>query len=429
MPTPKKQKKAQPAKNAAPPAAEVKIIRDLAKRVAEIAALPQQSEKADRWRRFNSLKQDRPMVLIFPEGAWRETGVGEACQCQDPWLRGFEWHFRAKIYCHEVLKDDNMVTAPVYVPPVIHNTGFGLDQQRTMPKEATGAHHFEPVILTEADFANKVKKPQVTVDWPATEQQYQQTAELFAGILPVIKGAPGWHTHFSIVDLFATWRGLDRLMVDMIDRPEWLHQCFQFMTDASLNVLRTLEREGALYLNNGNNYVGSGGVGYTDELPQKDFTGHVRPIDLWGMATTQIFSEVSPRMHDEFALKYELQWLKNFGLNSYGCCEPLHKKLNEVLRIPRLRRISMSPWVDVAAAAKVLGNRYIFSRKPNPAILASETWDPDYVRKVTRADLEQTRGCVVELIMKDTHTVRNEPQRLAEWVRIAREEVDRFVGG
>ncbi|MEM0171496.1 MAG: hypothetical protein QXN53_03790 [Thermoproteota archaeon] len=71
------------------------------------------------------------------------------------------------------------------------------------------------------------------------------------------------------------------------------------------------------------------------------------PMRLWGVGATHVFSAVSPAMHEEFALKHEKRWYEKWGLNYYGCCEPLHHKV-EVLRrnIPRLRRISMSPFID-----------------------------------------------------------------------------------
>jgi len=40
-------------------------------------------------------------------------------------------------------------------------------------------------------------------------------------------------------------------------------------------------------------------------------------------------------MHNEFALKYEIPILSRFGLNSYGCCEPLHDKIKYLKQIPR----------------------------------------------------------------------------------------------
>ena len=43
---------------------DVKLIRDLAARVAEIATKPVQEEKREMWHRFNALEPVRPMVMI-----------------------------------------------------------------------------------------------------------------------------------------------------------------------------------------------------------------------------------------------------------------------------------------------------------------------------------------------------------------------------
>ncbi|MGB2821892.1 MAG: hypothetical protein WBF17_12990, partial [Phycisphaerae bacterium] len=189
------------------------------------------------------------------------------------------------------------------------------------------------------------------------------------------------------------------------------------------------EALGVLSLNNGNNRVGSGGLGITDELPQADFDGRrVRMIDMWGNSAPQIFSEVSPEMHWEFALKYEMRILQRFGLNCYGCCEPYHKKIDILRRIPRLRRISMSPFVNVAEGAEAIGGDFIYSAKPNPAVLAANEWNPDRAREDLREILDATRGLHVEIIMKDIHTVRGEPRRLFEWSRIAMEMVEEYAG-
>ena len=137
------------------------------------------------------------------------------------------------------------------------------------------------------------------------------------------------------------------------------------------------ERLGLLTLNNGNNRVGSGGLGMTDELPQKDFDGeHVRMIDMWGNSTPQIFSSVSPEMHWEFALKDEIRILERFGLNCYGCCEPLHNKIDILRRAPRLRRISMSPFVDIAKGAEAIGQDLHLLRQAEPGRAGVELLAP-----------------------------------------------------
>ena len=133
-------------------------------------------------------------------------------------------------------------------------------------------------------------------------------------------------------------------------------------------------------------------------------------------------------MHEDFALRHEREYLQLFGLNCYGCCEPLHRKLDAVFRqVPRLRRLSISAWADVAACAAGIGQRCIFSWKPNPALLAGNSWNPAEVREGLREVCRQTRANVVEMIMKDTHTVRDDPRRLWDWVRIAREVAEEFA--
>ena len=55
---------------------------------------------------------------------------------------------------------------------------------------------------------------------------------------------------------------------------------------------------------------------------------------------------------------------------AHHCCEPLHHKVDISRKhIPNLRRISMSPWVDVEAGAAAVGSDLIFSYRPNPAIM------------------------------------------------------------
>jgi hypothetical protein len=46
---------------------------------------------------------------------------------------------------------------------------------------------------------------------------------------------------------------------------------------------------------------------------------------------------------------------------------------------------------------------------------------------MVRDALEKTKDCVVEIIFKDIHTCRNQPERLRETVRIAKEEAEKFA--
>jgi hypothetical protein len=126
-------------------------------------------------------------------------------------------------------------------------------------------------------------------------------------------------------------------------------------------------------------------------------------------------------MHREFGLDYEVRWLSRFGLNYYGCCEPLHRKMHILEQIPNLRKVSMSPFINVDEAVANMGNRYVFSYKPNPAVLAGDNWDLDRARHDLDGVFSKatSHNCVVEVIMKDISTLRYQPQRLWEWAQMA----------
>jgi hypothetical protein len=164
-------------------------------------------------------------------------------------------------------------------------------------------------------------------------------------------------------------------------------------------------------------------------MPQKDCDpAHVRPVDQWGCSTGQIFSEVSPEMHWEFCLQYEKPYMERFGLSYYGCCEPLHNKIEILRRVKNLRKISISPWADLDRVREQVGRDYVVSLKPNPSYVAQERWDPELVRRTLRESLAKLRGCVVEMILKDISTVRNDPRRLRDWAAVAREVADEWKG-
>ena len=96
--------------------------------------------------------------------------------------------------------------------------------------------------------------------------------------------------------------------------------------------------------------------------------------------------------------------------------------------ISRLRRISVSPWADRKDMARKLENRYIFSMKPNLAYLAVPHLDEDFIRQELRKDLEITRDCIVEVIMKDNNTIGHNPQNVICWCKIAQEEAEGSAG-
>lgn len=404
--------------------ADCQILRDLAKRVAEIAALPVQEERRALWRQHNALKRVRPLILIFPEGSWRELLPESVLRCEDKSARRMEWDLRHRIYTQEHFDADNVIEKEWIVHKAIRNSGWGLQAEWTHSTSATGARKFKPVIQTPADL-KKLRQPSIEYDETETQQRMAGAQQLFGDILDVkLRGVT--HLSFHLMSQYTAWRGLEEVMLDMVEEPEWLHDAMAFLTEGNEKVVKQYVEGNLLSLNNDNTYHSSGGNGYTDELPAEGFDPQrVRLCDMWGSAEAQELAQVSPEMHEAFSLKYEKQLLAPFGLNGYGCCEDLSRKLDYVFKIPRIRRISISPFADVERSAEKLKGDCIFSWKPHPSHLVGD-YVPARIREYIRHTVRLARqhGCVLEMILKDTHTCENRPERFDEWSRIARQVVE-----
>lgn len=398
------------------------LLRELAKRKAALAARPCEQEKARLWTASNDLHPVRPMVFIDPENGWNEILTPTDLQCADPCARGWEFELRRQIYQAEVLLDDRVIDRFFDVPVVFSKTGWGLPVQHH-GGEGNGAYIVEPSLVDyERDF-EKLRFPEFTVDEEASSALLGLAQDTFGDILDVRQKTGWWWTlgmTWSYIDL----RGLENFLVDMLTQPEWVHKTMAFLRDGTMRMLDFLEARHLLPDNTGNTYVGSGGFGYTEQLPAPGFRPDaVRTKDMWGFCESQETSSVSPDMFAEFVLPYQIPILERFGLNCYGCCEPLDTRWKYVKAIPRLRRISISPWANRQTCAEAMGKDYILSMKISPTPLASPQMDEEIVRQNIREALSVSKGLSVELIMKDNHTLGGNPRNASRWVEIAREEI------
>ncbi|HTS19538.1 MAG TPA: hypothetical protein VMP11_18325 [Verrucomicrobiae bacterium] len=408
-----------------------RILRKLAEELAVIAALPVHKEKAELWRRLNDRQSVRPMVWIN-EVPWHEMDVnGElTLQAEHPFAREQEGSLRRALYQWRHFPGDMIISDFLACPLVVHSTGFGItddvDIVRTDAANDIVSRHFYRQIHDFPDL-EKIKMPVVTHHRRATEVRDRTMCDLYGDILPVRKVGQS-HIWFTPWDYLIRWWGIEDAMIDMIDRPDLVHAAVERMVDAWMTELDQFVALNALTLDGNNTRIGSGGYGYVSELPGSDFDpDYVKPHNMWGCSNAQIFSEVSPEMQWEFAIQHDLRWQQRWGLNYYGCCEPLDGKADVLRRIPNLRKVSVTPWCKTERAVETIGPHWVMSRKPNPAILAEDDWSPKRARHDLRDFLEKARGCHVELIMKDISTVRHQPQRLWEWAQIASEEAEAFM--
>lgn len=389
------------------------ILRELGKEIAEITSLPVNEERKELRRRISNLEKAKPIIHIY-EIPWHEMDVNDELKLRtkDSFCQDIEMDLRRTLYQWRYMQGDMVVEPVIEQPLCIHDTGFGIAEEvdiaRTDVNSDVVSRHFYVQIRDEEDI-EKIRMPKVTFDAERTEIEYQMKCDIFDGILTVEKrGMPSYKRGsercfwFAPWDEIVRWTGVKEILIDMFRRPDYVHSLIDRMVDAWLLRLDQYQQLGLL------------------EAP---------PMKLWGVGAAQIFAAVSPPMHEEFALRHEARWYERFGYNFYGCCEPLHHKVG-ILRkiIPRLRKISMSPWVDFDKAIENVRDEFVFAWKPNPAVLAASVWNPQTVRKDMEEKLEKARkfNCIVEIHMKDISTVRYQPQRLWRWAQIAAELAKKY---
>ena len=71
--------------------------------------------------------------------------------------------------------------------------------------------------------------------------------------------------------LLAELRGLQQIMFDLYDNPDLIHRIMTILRDGTMSMLDSLEEQGLLSPNGDGTYVGSGGLGWSNELPAADF--------------------------------------------------------------------------------------------------------------------------------------------------------------
>jgi hypothetical protein len=403
-------------------AKETARLRELARRVAEIAALPEQKRKAGLWRRHNDLETQEPVVFIDPENGWNECIPASILQCAAPIARVWEMFLLKQIYWFEVMKDDKVIEPYFDVPYSYSDTGWGLELHRDHGG-GLGSFIIVPAVDDYDDDLPKLRFPKIVIDAEESDAVLALAHEIFDGILTVRRKTAWWWS-LGMTRNFIDIRGLENFMCDLLVEPDNVHKLMDLLCNGWLERMDFLEQNGRLALNTEGTYVGSGGFGYTNGLPQPGADpARITTMDMWGLVESQETSAVSPAMYGEFILPYHLKIAERFGLNCYGCCEAFDPRWEYIRKIPRLRRVSVSPWANWDAMPELLGRDYIASVKPSPTPLAQSVMDEDAARAELAKAVKAAKSCVVEIIMKDNHTLGNNPRNAARWVELAREAI------
>jgi hypothetical protein len=419
-----------------PSAAERERIRALASRWAEIAALPVMDERKRAWTALHDLHPERPMVL-FEVGTVDRYVREDELACTHPVLRAVEATMLEHIHHFDEVGDD-IVFEPYYrLGWDILDTGWGVEViQIPGPTAGDGSsigYTFNFPIREPADVA-RLQPRDFSVDRESTTAKLRLLEDTFGDILPVLvgnydhfmtdEGAESWAGNYFIGLTWQIYRfiGNDGLLGWVYESPETIHELMEYMTRDRLRQFEYLEAQGLIVPNTDNMLAGPRAYGYCSDLPSVEAAPGTLG-DLWCWAESQESTPISPTMFAEFVLPYLKRVTDRFGLVYYGCCEPQTDRLDLIIEaMPNLRSVSVTPWADFDRTAEMLGDRYVFSRKPDPVPISG----PQPHWQNAEADLRRTyeaarRGdCNVELLFRDVYDIGGDRSRLRTWTELAR---------
>jgi len=402
------------------------ILRELANKYAEIAAHPDNKERYKRGKDTNSLRLARPIVWLH-EIPWHEMDIDGELQlrCESSEAHKIEHFFRQTLYRWKHIQADMYVEDALYISKAYDITDIGVEVEEDIIAHDINnhitSHHYKDILKTPEQ-VEALCLPVVTARKDLDDVRVSTANEIFDGILPIrLRGHGIYHAPW---DLICRLRGLEPILIDMMDDPDHLHVIRKKFMEIGLSQYDQMEKNDLLDFDIPDIHCTPP---YADELPAADYDGHVRLKDVWFRGMAQMFSTVSPAAHKEFDLDYMRPLMDKCALSYYGCCEPLDNVLDLLMQIPNMRKIGVPPWANEELNAERIGSDFVYARKPNPAYVIGD-FDEEIVRNETKKTVELCLkyGCPYEFVLKDISTVSYKPQNLISWVKTVMEAIDDY---
>lgn len=407
---------------------DVPVLRKLAARYAEIAALPVQEEKRKLWAAHFGLKKTRvPVLATF--GMWnvwcREVFGDDRMECEDPLLRNCERRLKMKIFEHEVVGDDTIQEPWFHLSAAVRGEWgklWGVDEAMHAAGVEGGAAAYDPPLKNWDDLS-KLRMTHHEVDEVETARNHEKLSAAIGDLLTVnVDRTPACIGFMADISTsIAKLRGLETIMTDMYEYPEELHRLLAFMRDGILQNNREGEAAGHFSLTSSQNQA----MSYADDLEKlRPNSGPRKRREIWGFCAAQEYTLISPEFHEEFLFQYQKPIMEQFGLVHYGCCEDLGRKITMLRQLKNLRSIAVTPVANVAVCAEQIGTDYALSWRPNPTDMVCYGYNEERVRRIIGEGLAACKGCFPHIHLKDVETVQGDVTRLTRWVKLVRSIAD-----
>lgn len=402
------------------------ILRELAKKQYEYSQQEKNKKRIQEWYAHNSLKGERPMIHL-EMWTFSQEIIPQRLQCEGAFAREVETNLYMN-FLNQELFDDDRVTPDHY--PIGYDNYFTLFDIEIQKHEAAGSlgHEFVSVVEDLEDDYGKLKQSVFGADMGSALEKKQALEELFGDILPVkIK----MDCLYSVpTQMIVHFMKMENMMYNIYDYPELFKEMMDRIAEDTLAYYRFLEEKRLILPTVEGESLGQGSWCYNHELADWEEAAK-RPLkttDVWGFMDSQETVGLSPEMFEEFIFPCYQRIAGQFGLLSYGCCEPVNPIWDTCIsKLENLRKVSISPWCDEEFMGERLqGGNVIFHRKPSPNYLGvGTTLDEEAVRASIRKTLHAAKGCKLEITQRDVYTINHDISKARRYVDIIKEEISK----
>lgn len=410
-----------------------KILRETAKKQMDFACQERNKILKEKWYLHNALRGETPMVVLESWG-FNDEVITPRLKCTGEFARKTEFELYQN-FVNQELFDDDRVTPDRF--EMGYHTEFKLYDLDMHKEFATGREEedtsgvsmrFLPVIEDLEDDFHKIKPSIFSVDIEGTEQEFQLLTDTFGDILPV---KMKMDCLYSVpTQLIIHLMGMENMMLNLAQYPDLFKKIMDQAADDTLAYYDMLEENHLILPTTEYESVGQGTFAFNHELPDTPTVDgrYLTRRDVWGYMDSQETLSISPKMFEEIIFPCYEKIGSQFGLLSYGCCEPVDRVWdNCISKFKNLRKVSISPWCNEEFMGERLrGSSIIYHRKPAATFLgvSGRDLDEEAFRKYIRRSLTAARGCKMEITQRDIYTIDNNVQKARRYIQIIREEIE-----
>ncbi len=394
------------------------VLVDLAEELLAVWRSPEQERRRRLWAdHFHGRTREVPVSCAMFQGwqdlVWRQILPEETFVYREGMARVIETHLRHRLWRTKHIADDTphdptlvLSALPAMAPQELWGVPLEMDSTGV----EGGAYKPRPP-LEDPDDLGRLRAPEFGFDPEAIQRQEDEVRGLVGERLPVVFRCDALHN--GPFEWAVRLRGIDNLLLDCYDRPEWLKELMGFLSRAIVAYHRARGAAGFVHapteraLHSPWDEVAAGDEG-------KLSAG-------WGYLHAQSAASYGPATYAEFVHPYNVPIAELFGKVYYHGCEDLTQKVATIRDLPNLREFHVSPWSQPAPIAAALPEQVtmeVHSHPTNVLLL----WGAEEMREELQGLARASGDHLFNLKLCDIQTINADGgQALKTWSRVAKE--------